>query len=204
MASKPDDPASTQAAADEVIAESKTSHAEVESENEEEDSPQPGGSSPAAKKKKSKKKRIKAALGMKGDAASDSAGKQKEDISKAMAGLSNGQIQELLSMNPSLAQELAANSDGGDLTGASIAEQMKKLKVCSLGWGSVRGRWEIMGVEVFQWSERLLIRCHTAGGYHDWTCCNWEERQGDGLIQVLADTTGSEVWRLVGDRGRPF
>ena len=81
-----------------------------------------------AKKKKSKKKRIKSALGMGKDGVLDG-DKQKEEISNAVSGLSKDQIQELLKMNPGLAQELSANSDEADLTGSSMAEQMKRLKV---------------------------------------------------------------------------
>lgn len=127
--SKPEDAATAQAAADEVAAESKSANVESENEDEPEDVPS-GAASGSGKKKKSKKKRIKAALGVgTASGASDSAGKQKEEISKAVSGLSKSQIQELLSMNPSLAQELSANSDGKDLTGTSVAEQMKRLKV---------------------------------------------------------------------------
>lgn len=136
MASKPDDPSSTKAAADEVVAES-TNNAQVESEDEDEpeETPQNAAtetSNPAKKKKKSKKKRIKAALGMGGDGAADSPDKQKEKLSKAVAGMSQDQIQQLLSMNPSLAQEISANSGGGDLTADVVAEHMKRMKVRSL------------------------------------------------------------------------
>ena len=139
MASKPDDSASTKAAAEDLIAET-TPNAHVESEDEDEaeaaDAPQGTAetSAPAKKKKKSKKKRIKTALGMGGDGAADSADKQKEKISKAVAGMSQEQVQQLLALNPSLAQELSANTDGRDLTGASLAEGMKRMKVRSLGW----------------------------------------------------------------------
>lgn len=138
MASKPDDPASTQAAAEDLITET-SANAQVESEDEDEaetaNAHQDAAetSSPAKKKKKSKKKRIKAALGIRGDGAADGADKQKEKISKAVAGMSQEQVQQLLSMNPSLAQELSANSDGRDLTGTSLAEGMKRLKVRSSG-----------------------------------------------------------------------
>jgi glycylpeptide N-tetradecanoyltransferase len=136
MASKPDDHVTAEAAANVGVAES-TTNAQEESENEDEeereDKPQAvGSSSQTKKKKKSKKKRIKAALGLGGDGASDSAEKQKQQISKVVEGLSKAQIQELLAMNPALAQELSASSTDGDLTGDSVAEQMKRLKVCSL------------------------------------------------------------------------
>ena len=145
MASKPDDPASTQAAADELLAESKSQNAEVESDHEgEDDQPEEaaeagGSTGPQAKKKKSKKKRMKAALGMGGadgtsDSAANQAGPKKADIEKAVAGLSKAQIQGLLEMNPSLAEELRAHSGGRDLTGAEMAEQMKRMKVRSWAW----------------------------------------------------------------------
>lgn len=130
--SKPEDASTSQAAAEDIIAESKSANAaQVEFDHEEEaddSAPTEGSANGTAKKKKSKKKRIKAALGMGKDGAADPE-KQKEEISKAVSGLSKAQIQELLSMNPSLAQELAESSDGKDLSGASAAEQMRKLKV---------------------------------------------------------------------------
>jgi len=133
MASKPDDPASAEPAASGAVAETQASNtAEIESEGEHEAVPDPTrpASSPTVKKKKSKKKPMKSASGMGGaDGAADSAGKQMEEISKAVSGLSKDQIQELVKMNPSLAQELQAGSGGGDLTGAKIAEQLKRLKV---------------------------------------------------------------------------
>jgi glycylpeptide N-tetradecanoyltransferase len=145
MSSKPDDPSSTHQAADEVIAESKS--ANVESENEDEHDPDPVGSGAQAqtKKKKSKKKRIKAALGVGGDGAEDKAAKGKEDIQKALAGLSKGQVQELLELNPGLAAQLREKGGGSDLSGASMADQLKRLKACGL----------------FVWFQRLLL--------HSWT-----------------------------------
>ena len=125
--SKPDDPASTQAAAEELITESKAANVESENENENEDEHAAEGSGTQAKKKKSKKKRIKAALGVGGDSAHDG----KEGIEKALGGLSKSQIQELLELNPGLAAQLRENAGvSGDFTGASMADQLKRLKVC--------------------------------------------------------------------------
>ena len=124
--SKPDDPALTQAAAEELITESKAANVESENENENEDEHAAEGSGTQAKKK-SKKKRIKAALGVGGDSAHDG----KEGIEKALGGLSKSQIQELLELNPGLAAQLRENAGvSGDFTGASMADQLKRLKVC--------------------------------------------------------------------------
>jgi glycylpeptide N-tetradecanoyltransferase len=126
--SKSDDPASTQAAAEEVIAESKAVNVESENENENENEDEHAleGSGAQAKKKKSKKKRIKAALGVGSDGVHDG----KEGIEKALGGLSKSQIQDLLELNPGLAAQLRENAGAsGDLTGASMADQLKRLKV---------------------------------------------------------------------------
>jgi len=125
--SKFDDPATAQEAADEVIEESKrtSTNPQVESENEDEQDETPAAgtsaSGAAAKKKKSKRKRIKNAL----SGGDSSKAESKDEISKAVSGLSKGQIQELLSMNPALAQEIGA----GDLAGKDLSEAMKKLKL---------------------------------------------------------------------------
>lgn len=120
--SKASDPTSSKEAADEVLAHPK--NAEVESDNEDEqDEGPPGGDSAAPgaapKKKKSKKKRIKAALT--GKSSESSGSRSREEIDKAVSGLSQGQIEEFLKMNPALAQELEAERD--------VGEAMKRLKL---------------------------------------------------------------------------
>lgn len=123
--SKIDDPATAQKAADEVLNESKatTNTAQVESDNEDEQDETAAAGTPASgaatkKKKKSKKKRIKDAL--KGKSSED-AGAPKEKISKAVSGLSKTQIEDLLKMNPALAQELGGERD--------LGEAMKRLNL---------------------------------------------------------------------------
>jgi glycylpeptide N-tetradecanoyltransferase len=127
--SKVNDPAAKQKAAKEVIAEAKSENAQVESENEDEhEDGAPSGSTPAsgaaAKKKKSKKKRIKAALS--GGAGESEAGSSKEEISKAVSGLSKSDVAELLKMNPALAQQLGV---GEGATPSQAADALKKLRL---------------------------------------------------------------------------
>jgi glycylpeptide N-tetradecanoyltransferase len=121
--SKPNDPSIAKAAADEVLAESKAAQFESENEDEQDEAP-PAGDTPAAsgaaaKKKKSKKKRIKAALTGKSSESSGSG--SRDEISKAVSGLSKAQIEDFLKMNPALAQELGAERD--------VGEAMKRLRL---------------------------------------------------------------------------
>lgn len=124
--SKVDDPKLKQEAAEEAIAEVKDKITKVESDDEDEVEDAPESSTAAVtgaakKKKKSKKNKIKAALTGKGKEEPS-----KDDIQKAVSGLSKSQISELLSMNPALARELGAD---GDLTDAKAAEMMKHLNL---------------------------------------------------------------------------
>src|SRR5882757_8189510 len=106
--SKVADPAK---AADEVPAESQAPTAEIESGDEHDEAPAgPPAAGAAAKKKKSKKKRIKAAMGMGGSTEASGSG-QREQINKAVSGLSKAQLSELLKMNPALANELDGAQD---------------------------------------------------------------------------------------------
>jgi glycylpeptide N-tetradecanoyltransferase len=129
--SKVDDPASTQRAAAEAITESKdtsSSGAQVESDNEDEDETPASGaaaSGAAAAKKKSKKKRIKSLLSSGSSEASGSS--SKDEISKAISGLSKSQMSELLSMNPALAEQLGVAN--GDLSSRQAADALKKLSL---------------------------------------------------------------------------
>jgi glycylpeptide N-tetradecanoyltransferase len=131
--SKIDDPKGKQKAAEEAIEEAKADpSAKVESENEEEHGEDTGAAgTPAscatAKKKKSKKKRIKAAL-TGGSSESTSSGGSRDEIQKAVGGLSNDQISEILKMNPALAEQLGVGNDG-DLSGSKVTESLKRLKL---------------------------------------------------------------------------
>lgn len=134
--SKLDDPAGKQKAAEEVIEEAKadpSTSAKVESDNEEEEHGEDAGivgtpaSGAVAKKKKSKKKRIKAALTGKSSEGTSSGGSRGE-IEKAVSGLSNDQISEILKMNPALAEQLGVGKDG-DLSGSKATESLKRLKL---------------------------------------------------------------------------
>ena len=127
--SKLEDVPSKQTATEEGTRDSTTAtstNPQAESDNEE-DTPAAGtaASSAAAKKRKSKKKRIKAALT--GGSSESSENASKDDISKAVSGLSKSQMSELLAMNPALARQLGA--DNGDLTGSKAMEAMKRLNL---------------------------------------------------------------------------
>jgi glycylpeptide N-tetradecanoyltransferase len=130
--SKLADPAATQDAVEEVVEELKASgsaKSQVESDNEDEDDTAAASnpaSGAAAKKKKSKKKRIKAALSRssKDGEASGSTSSQK-DMAKAMGNLNEEQIQEILKMNPGLAQDLGV----GSTDPSKVADSFKKLSL---------------------------------------------------------------------------
>lgn len=130
--SKIDDPATTQDAVAEVIADSKavSSDPQAEHESEDEDGDEaPAGdataSSSAAKKKKSKKKRIKNLLNL--EAGEPSTSTSRDDISKAVSGLSQAQLSDILKMNPALAQQLGA--DNGELSAQQATDALKKLSL---------------------------------------------------------------------------
>ncbi|PMD31435.1 N-myristoyl transferase [Hyaloscypha variabilis F] len=130
--SKIDDPKGKQKAAEEAIEEAKAdTSAKVESENEEEHeedtgAPDTPASGAAAKKKKSKKKRIKAALT--GKSSEGSSGGSRDEVQKAVSGLSTDQINEILKMNPALAEQLGVGKDG-DLSESKATESLKRLKL---------------------------------------------------------------------------
>ncbi|KAH6665322.1 glycylpeptide N-tetradecanoyltransferase [Plectosphaerella plurivora] len=126
--SKPVDPAVVAEAA-KVLAEAtadKGKQPEVESDDDDVAEDVPAGSSAPAdtaaakKKKKSKRKKIKEVFT--GKSADDGADK---DVKKAIGSLSTQQVQELLTLNPALAQELAA-AGGSD---KDASEALKKLKL---------------------------------------------------------------------------
>jgi len=137
--SKVEDLPNKQEAADEVIAETKaTSTApKVESEDEEEHdevAPAADGGAVAStgKKKKSKRKKIKAAL----TGGSKDGESSKDEISRAVGGLSKSQISDLLSMNPALARELGADED---LSSKKTAEAFKRLSLQEIMTGLAAG-----------------------------------------------------------------
>src|SRR5271168_2349568 len=128
--SKLEDSATKQKAAEDALAETKVTpptNVQVESENDdEEDTPTAStAASTATAKKKSKRKRIKAALT--GGSGESSGSSSKDDISKAVGGLSKSQVSELLAMNPALAQQLGV--DDGDLSTSKATEAMKRLNL---------------------------------------------------------------------------
>ncbi|EPE27530.1 Acyl-CoA N-acyltransferases (Nat) [Glarea lozoyensis ATCC 20868] len=130
--SKIADPAATQDAVEEVVKDAKASGSvktQIESDNEDEEHETTTTNTPAstaaAKKKKSKKKRIKDALTRSSkDEASGSTSAQ-NDMAKAMGGLNKEQIQEILKMNPGLAQDLGVGSSDPN----KVAADFKKLNL---------------------------------------------------------------------------
>jgi glycylpeptide N-tetradecanoyltransferase len=117
----------------EAIAESETasSSAQAEPESEDEDGDKPAAegttasSSALEKRKKSNKKRMKHLLHS--DTCDSSASASKDEISKAVGGLSKSQVTELLKMNPALAQQLSVAS--GDLSTQQAMDTLKKLSL---------------------------------------------------------------------------
>jgi glycylpeptide N-tetradecanoyltransferase len=131
--SKVDDPVNTQDAAAEVIAEPKavSSNPQAESESEEDEdgneapAPDAASGTAAATKKKSKKKRIKSLLH--GRSGEPSGSSSRDEISKAVGGLSKSQLSQLLAMNPALAQQLGVAD--GDLSSKQATDALKKLSL---------------------------------------------------------------------------
>ncbi|KAG9237085.1 acyl-CoA N-acyltransferase [Amylocarpus encephaloides] len=131
--SKINDPTNTNKATKEVMGETKASKsaevAQVVSDNEDEEEATVAADSPAStfatRKKKSKKKRIKDALSHTSGSSEASSANARVSMQKAMGKLSNDNIQDILKMNPSLAQELGVAE--GDA--AQVAENFKKLNM---------------------------------------------------------------------------
>jgi len=109
---------------------SSVPHVESENEEEQEDTAaaNAAASGTATKKKKSKRKRVKAALGVGGSGEPSSGGNQREEISKAVGGLGAAQIQEILKMNPALAQQMGVG-EGSELSEKKIQDAIKKLSL---------------------------------------------------------------------------
>lgn len=106
-----------------------TATTQVDSDNDEEqeDTTAPGTAPGAAsKKKKSKRKRVKAALG--GGSSEGSGSSSRDDLNKAVSGLGAEQIQEILKMNPALAQQMGVGQ-GNELSDKKLQEAMKKLNL---------------------------------------------------------------------------
>jgi glycylpeptide N-tetradecanoyltransferase len=130
--SKVTDSATTQKAVEEVIEESKgpdSVRPQVESDNEDEEEDTTAADNPAAsaatKKKKSKKKRIKDALTRSGTNEASGSSSAQKDTAKAMGSLSKEQIQDILKMNPGLAQDLGV----GNTDPSKVAADFKKLSL---------------------------------------------------------------------------
>jgi glycylpeptide N-tetradecanoyltransferase len=121
-----------------VDAEGESTSPKEESEVEDEQdeatpSAEAGSSSTATKKKKSKRKRIKAAL--MGRDENDKP--TKDNLSKAVSGLSKAQVSELLAMNPALAKELGVEE--GDIAGSKAADALKRLSMQDIMTGLAAG-----------------------------------------------------------------
>ncbi|APA07227.1 hypothetical protein SS1G_04040 [Sclerotinia sclerotiorum 1980 UF-70] len=128
--SAPLEPKGKQIASEDTLGDTTSIQAQVESENEEDNDETTTGATdtPATgKKKKSKRKKIKAALGVGASSTGSSGDTTRDDLSKAVAGLSKSQIGELLALNPALAQQIGAVD--GDLSGKQAAEAVRKLSL---------------------------------------------------------------------------
>lgn len=116
-------------------------------------------SSSTAKKKKSKKAKLKKALGV--DSSKDSEG---SSSSNPASKLTNGMVEQLLEMNPSLKGEVAGlNKD-------NAADAVRKMEVADLLTGMVGGAMFLDECALMP----KVVR-------------EWEESEGHGLIQVLAN-----------------
>ncbi|CAD6447831.1 f259c6c9-da70-49c6-84fe-01e3bffcc061 [Sclerotinia trifoliorum] len=127
--SAPLEPKGKKIASEDTPADTST-QAQVESENEgdnDETTTGATGTPATGKKKKSKRKKIKAALGVGESSTGSSGDTTRDDLSKAVAGLSKSQIGELLALNPALAQQIGAVD--GDLSGKQAAEAVRKLSL---------------------------------------------------------------------------
>ncbi|EEY17822.1 glycylpeptide N-tetradecanoyltransferase [Verticillium alfalfae VaMs.102] len=130
--SKPVDPATHEAdEALETIADAKANQPEVESDDDddaaEDETPaaEAGASASASKKKKkSKRKKIKDALTGNKSSSAD----PERDIKKAIGGLTPQQVQELMALNPALAQELGSAAGAGS-TPEQQAAALQKLNL---------------------------------------------------------------------------
>ncbi|KAK2623617.1 hypothetical protein QTJ16_006798 [Diplocarpon rosae] len=103
------------------------STAQLESDNEDDHEDVAPGIAPgtATKKKKSRRKRVKAALG--GSSESSGSG-SRDEIHKAVGGLGAAQIQEILKMNPALAEQMGM-SEGSDMSGKKLEQAVKNLSL---------------------------------------------------------------------------
>ncbi|PNH44318.1 hypothetical protein VD0004_g3333 [Verticillium dahliae] len=130
--SKPVDPATHEAdEALETIADAKAKQPEVESDDDddaaEDETPAAEANASASaskKKKKSKRKKIKDALTGNKSSSAD----PEQDIKKAIGGLTPQQVQELMSLNPALAQELGSAAGAGS-TPEQQAAALQKLNL---------------------------------------------------------------------------
>ncbi|TGO21776.1 hypothetical protein BPAE_0201g00140 [Botrytis paeoniae] len=128
--SAPLEPKGKEIASENTPEETSSTQAQVESENEEDNDETTTGATgtPATgKKKKSKRKKVKAALGVGSSSDGPSEKPTREDLSKAVAGLSKSQIQDILALNPALAQQLGAVD--GELSSKQATEAVRKLSL---------------------------------------------------------------------------
>ncbi|KAF7910147.1 uncharacterized protein EAE98_010861 [Botrytis deweyae] len=128
--STPLEPKGKEIASENTPEETSATQAQVESENEEDNDETTTGATgtPATgKKKKSKRKKVKAALGVGSSSDGPSEKPTREDLSKAVAGLSKSQIQDILALNPALAQQLGAVD--GELSSKQATEAVRKLSL---------------------------------------------------------------------------
>ncbi|KAM0185634.1 hypothetical protein ACHAPC_004945 [Botrytis cinerea] len=128
--SAPVEPKGKEIVSENTPEDTSSTQAQVESENEEDNDETATGATgtPATgKKKKSKRKKVKAALGVGSSSDGPSEKPTREDLSKAVAGLSKSQIQDILALNPALAQQLGAVD--GELSSKQATEAVRNLSL---------------------------------------------------------------------------
>ncbi|EGY17478.1 glycylpeptide N-tetradecanoyltransferase [Verticillium dahliae VdLs.17] len=167
--SKPVDPATHEAdEALETIADAKAKQPEVESDDDddaaEDETPaaEAGASASASKKKKkSKRKKIKDALTGNKSSSAD----PEQDIKKAIGGLTPQQVQELMSLNPALAQELGSAAGAGS-TPEQQAAALQKLNLQDIMTGLASSGKNVKDMASYKfWGAQPVPRAWMATGW---------------------------------------
>ena len=143
-----------------------------EEETAEGEAPDAVAAGSSARKKKSKRAKVKKALGIvkKEDGEASASSGSANPASK----LTPEMVEQLLEMNPSLKGEVVG------LDKEKAAEALKKLDVADLLTGMVRA---------FPLTTFSTLMGNTVG--------ERKESEGHGILQVLADSTRTQIWSVV-------
>ncbi|KAJ9137638.1 Glycylpeptide N-tetradecanoyltransferase [Coniochaeta hoffmannii] len=136
---------------------------DVEAEAEAAEGSQAGSEAAKKKKKKSKRKKIK-------DALTGKSGESQGDGKKAIGGLTQQQISELMQLNPALAQELAqsGSSQGGSSSSlaqdpAATMEALKKLNLQDIMTGLASSGKNVKDMASYKfWSTQPVMKLDEA------------------------------------------